>query len=220
MKLLSVILLVAVLFLCIGSCGQTDDNMETTDASELVTINPNSFTTPTYPPSETRYGETISSPNQFFNGIRSEYSTYVRTDIGDFIMRVSVLELFVRHDGIIYELTISGKIQIDDYIGELVYADYSERLHLGYFLVQKNSILRYPHNGEVLESLKTDNTLPKNLESFVCKESEVDADILECRNHIQETNYNELFLWKKNMGLISYDSYYGEGKYRLSFKLD
>jgi hypothetical protein len=52
------------------------------------------------------------------------------------------------------------------------------------------------------------------------QESSAESGMIEYKNHDPKTRYSERFFWKKGAGLIEYESYYGDGLLKLSFKTD
>jgi hypothetical protein len=219
------ILLVTIILLLLGACVYRSDNGNSTASSNLVSttifdhesfsvaqsvLHEKLFSTAPYPSELPVEYIIFSSPNPYFNGMRSRYLTWVRTNADeDILMHLNVAKVAVRKDGVVYEMKLDGEIYSSSYDG---------RLSLGYFLVQNDRILRFDYNDETLETLVKGKELPENF-VVVCK-NDGDEEVVEGWRSEFPLGYMEIYRWEKNKGLKEFYSYYGEGQYGLRILLD
>ncbi len=172
---------------------------------------------------ETDYINEDNKPqsNTFFFKDNITEATYSGTfafgeDVQTLDVKLSVEQVALLKDGAVYEL----ELEPVDGVGE-------ERLNLGYFYVQKNTIYRFDASHENLESLKSSYKLPED-SVIVCQAKElkdklgedesgfhyyieVDGNkrVYHSYNDMTGTGYFESFTWEKNKGLVNYRSGFG-----------
>ncbi len=159
--------------------------------------------------------------NTFFFKNNITEATYSGTfafgeDVQNVDVQLNIEQIAQLKDGAVYEL----ELEPVDGVGE-------ERLNLGYFYVQKNTIYKFSASQENLESLKSSGKLPED-SVIVCQEKvlkdnsgedepgfhyyiEVDGNkrVYHSYNDMTGTGYFESFTWEKNKGLVSYRSGFG-----------
>lgn len=199
-----------ILCLCCGCMDKTKDDLKYTEKKESkMEINDVESKGTSY---------LIKNPFFFQEGSSSmKYKGYFSIDeeIEEMNVNLYFKEKLKLKNGILYEL----KIEQIEGISE-------ERLRLGYFYVLQYKIYKIEPTEENLELLKR-GKIPKD-GIIVCEDKElkeslksekkgehqywiVDGDKREYHlyNDGTETGYFETFIWKKNVGLIFYQSGYG-----------
>ncbi len=159
--------------------------------------------------------------NAFFYKNNISEVTYSGTfafgeDLQKLDVKLRVKEVAKLKDGNVYEL----KLEPVDGVAE-------ERLNLGYFFVQENTVSRFSASEENLKVLKSSGELPAD-SVIVCQEQalkdklgedepgfhyyiQVDGNTINFHsyNNETETGYFESFVWEKNKGLVGYRSGFG-----------
>lgn len=156
----------------------------------------------------------------FFNDSISEAAYSATFAFGEDVQKLevtlSVKKIAELKDGKVYQLMLEPVKGVDE-----------ERLNLGYFCVQKNTIYKFDATQENLDTLKSTEQLPEG-SVIVCQDKAIKDELDEAEsgfhhyidvngnkreyhsyNNETETGFFEAFTWEKNKGLVGYRSGFG-----------
>ena len=160
----------------------------------------------------------IVNPYFFTNNIsaQSYKGKFLFDDIIEQDLTLNIYELANFKNGKLYELKLDSIEGIN-----------AERLNLGYFYVQEDTIYKIAPTEQNLDMLKANEELPED-SIIVCQDTEIEDSLDENEqgfhhyldingnereyhsyNNQVSTGYYESFTWKKDIGLTNYRSGYG-----------